>query len=209
MSEKQRKHSKIFKRFEMSTGGRKLRDLAAELGDVYVVNTVADGKIDRSFQLKNYLEAITCKADAVVIATVNSKSSQLLDEGTFTFTDYELSVNEVLKNNATFPLRVNQTFTYTSPGGAVELNGHVISAVDYRSEPLQLGSRYLLYLSFIPETQSYKGFSNEVQGDTFEITESSITQASKKPYPLGAKLSVGLNEFLPAVRLAVYQSCPM
>lgn len=207
MTEKQRKHSKIFKRFEGSTGGRKLRDLAAERRDVYVVNMVADGKVIKDFDLNTYLKRLTCRSNAVVIGTVTSKSSQLIDEGTFTFTDYEIVVNDILKNNAGAPFEVNQTLTYTSPGGSVELNGKVIGAVDFRSEPLQLGERYLFYLNFLPETGSYKGFSNDIDGDTFLIKRGVATQASKKPLPLGSKRNTDAEQFLDAVRIAAHQPC--
>lgn len=207
MTDKQRKHSKIFKRYEGSTGGRKLRDLADETGSVSVVNMVAESKVIRNFDLHVYLTTLTCKANAVVVASVASKTSQLIDEGTFTFTDYEMTVNEVLKNNLAAPLEANQTFTYTGPGGAVELNGRVINAVDYRSEPLQVGEQYLLYLEFIPETGSYKGFSNELDGDTFEIKNGTITQASKKPLPFGPRRTSDAAEFMAAVRLAASPSC--
>jgi len=207
MTDKQRKHSKIFKRFETVTGGKKLRDIAAETGDVYVVFMVGDGKVTTAFNLQQYLTHLTCEASAVVVARVMSKSSQLIDEGTFTFTDYELTVSEVLKNNAAAPIQLSQTFTYTGPGGAVELNGRVIGAVDYRGEPLQVGEQYLVYLKFIPDTGSYKGFSNDLDGDTFEIKNGTITQASKKPLPLGSKRTANSDEFMAAVRLAANQAC--
>ena len=207
MTDKQKKHSKIFKGFGVRNGGKKLRDIANEIGDVYLVNMVADGKLTTGFNLQQYLNRLTCESSAVVVATVLSKSSQLIDEGTFTFTDYELTVREVLKNNVAAPIQLNQTITYTSPGGAIKLGGKTISTVDYRGEPLQLGKQYLLYLNFIPDTGSYKGFSNEVDGDTFELVNGIIAQASKKLLPLGAKRTTDANEFMGAVRVAGYQAC--
>lgn len=207
MTGKQRKHSKVFKGFRTSNGGRKLRDIANEIGDVYFVNMVADGRFTPGFNLQEYLNRLTCESSAVVVATVLSKSSQLIDDGTFTFTDYELTVKEVLKDNVTAPIQLNQTFTYTSPGGSVKLGGKIISTVDYRGEPLQLGKQYLLYLKFIPDTGSYKGFSNDIDGDTFEFMDGTISQASKKPLPLGAKRTTEANEFMAAVRVAANQAC--
>src|SRR5205807_1723407 len=147
MTDKQRKHSKIFKHFEVSTGGRKLRDMAAESGsgDIYLVNPVPDRIGFPKPDLNTYLAGLTCKAEAVFLGTVISKKSQLLDEGTFTFTDYEITVTEILKNNSVSSIASNQTVTYTSPGGAIELRGKVISAIDYRTEPLQIGEQYLFY----------------------------------------------------------------
>src|SRR5258706_16422531 len=63
MSDKQRKHSKIFKQFEGSTGGRKLRDLVTETGTLTVVHMVADSKVITNFDLHTYLTNLTCKAN--------------------------------------------------------------------------------------------------------------------------------------------------
>lgn len=207
MTEKQKRHSKIFKRFEIVTAGKKLRDIATDSGDVYVVRMVGDVKIPRSLNLNEYLSSLTCRASAVVMGTVMSKTSQLIDEGTFTFTDYELTVTEILKNNLAAPIEPNGRITYTSPGGAVELNGRTIGAVDYRSEPLQVGEQYLLYVNFIPDTGSYKGFSDDVNGDTFALNNGVISQLSKKPLPLGTKRTTDAAGFMAGVRAAANQQC--
>ena len=42
---------------------------------------------------------LSCDADAIVVGEVTSKSSQLTEDQDFIFTDYELKVEEVIKNN--------------------------------------------------------------------------------------------------------------
>lgn len=207
MTEKQKKHSKIFRRFEGSTRGKKVRDLVSETGEIYLVTAIPDVIRPNSFNLTEFLRDMACEADAVVIATVQSKVSQIIDEGTFVFTDYELTVTEVLKNDAAAPIVANGSITYTSPGGAVELNGRTIRAVDQRSYPLEVGENYLLYLKFIPETGAYQGFSNSRDGDTFQIKDNVITQASARPWPLGTKRTTAADAFMTEVRAALYQSC--
>lgn len=203
MTEKQKKHSKLFKQFKHVTQGRKLRDIAAEKGSVSVINMIGDVDKPSDFTLSGYLQALTRKSDAVILGRVRSKSSQLLDEGTFTFTDYEIAVTEVLKSNAVVPVELNSNITYTSTGGAIQLNGHIISAVDYRNEPLQVGEDYLLYLKFVPETGAYKGFSDDLNGDTFQIKDGVITQTSKKPSPLGTKRTTDAATFMAEVRTVI------
>ena len=207
MTEKQRKHSKLFKHFELATGGRKLRDMVAEQRDIYLMETVGDGMMTKGFDLNNYLTTLTCRANAVFLGTVTAKSSQLLDEGTFVFTDYEIAVYEVLKNDPESFIKPNEIITYTAPGGAVETKGIIISAVDYRSFPLQIGHKYLFYTSFVSETSSYKGLSRALDADTFEIKDHVVAQASEKPLPLGQG-STDLDQFMGAVRMALYQTCP-
>jgi hypothetical protein len=207
MTEKQKKHSKIFKRFEGATGGRKLRDLVAERGDIEVREDVGTTFMPRSFNLRQYLQDLTCQADAVVVGTVKSKSSQLIEEGTFVFTDYELVAEEVLKNNVAVPIRQNNDITITRPGGAVKLNGHTIRAIDYRSEPLEVGERYLLYLKFIPATGAYRHFRNSMSDDTLHLRGGNVTQVSRKPLPFGRRGAVGTDTFMVEVRNVLDSPC--
>ncbi|HEX8000511.1 MAG TPA: hypothetical protein VF528_19165 [Pyrinomonadaceae bacterium] len=205
MTEKQKKHSKIFRGFESYTQGKKLRDLTSETWDVYLVVPVGNVITPRSFNLTEFLRNMSCEADAVVIGKVQGKVSQIIEEGTFIFTDYELTVSEILKDDDAAPIEVNANITYTSPGGAIELNGRTIRAVDQRREPLQIGERYLLYLKRIPEMSTYKGFSNSRDGDSFQIKDGIITQASNRLLPLGTKRTTTADYFMAEVRAALYQ----
>lgn len=207
MTGKQKKHSKIFGRFEAYTRGKKLRELVAERGDVYVIVPNGDVQLPASFNLHDFFLNLTCQADAVIIGTVKSKTSQIIEEGTFVFTDYELIVTDVLKNNVAAPIELNGSITYTSPGGAVELNGHVIRAVQRGRRPLQVGEDYLLYLKFIPETGAFKGFSNSRDSDTFQIKDGVITQVSDRPLPLGTKRTTAADAFMAEARAVLNQAC--
>jgi hypothetical protein len=207
MSEKQKKHSKIFKRFEGATGGRKLRDLVAENGDIEVREDVGTTFMPRSFNLHQYLQDLTCDADAAVVGTVKSKSSQLIEEGTFIFTDYEVTVEEVLKDSTLNPIRQNSYITVTRSGGTVKLNGHTIRAIDYRGEPLELGERYLLYLKFIPATGAFRPFGNAMSDDTLRLRGGKVTQVSRKLLPLGRRGLADLNTFMGEARSVLNGSC--
>lgn len=207
MSERQKKHSKIFKRFEEATRGRKLRDLVAERGDVEVRETVGTTFMPKSFNLRQYLQDLTCEADAVVIGIVQSKSSQLIEEGTFVFTDYEVRAEEVLKNNVAMPTGQSSEITVTRSGGTVKLNGHTVRAIDYRSEPLEVGARYLLYLKYIPETGAYRPFGNSMSDDTLRLSGEKVTQVSRKALPLGRRGVANVDTFMAEVRGALSDSC--
>jgi hypothetical protein len=207
MTEKQKKHSKIFGRFEAYTQGKKLRELVDESGDVYVIVPVGNVITPPSLNLKEFLHNMTCEADAVIIGTVQRKASQIIEEGTFVFSDYELTVTEVLKNNIAAPIEPSGNITYTSAGGAIELNGHTVRAVQQGSRPLQVGENYLLYLKFLPDTGAYKGFSSNRDAETFQIKDGMIIQASAKPWPLGTKRTTAADAFMAEVRIALYQAC--
>src|SRR5215471_5193381 len=75
LSEKQKAHSKLFKGYDRITSGRKLKDMAREQ-DVNLGLDVVDAPINKQFNRQDYLAEVGCKADAIVIAKVNTKEAQ-------------------------------------------------------------------------------------------------------------------------------------
>ena len=206
MTEKQKQHSRIFKGYKAEMKGKRLRDLVAQSGDVEVRREVGDVIRPTQFNLPQYLLNLTCKADAVVIGTVKSKASQLTDDGTFIFTDYELSVEEVLKNNPAALIQVGEVITDTRGGGTVKLNNHTVRALDENEMPLALNGRYLLFLRFVPATGSYMS-SSYVGEDSFQFRGNQIAQVSGLPLPLRGRRAVDADSFMSEVRANLGQAC--
>ena len=114
---------------------------------------------------------------------MKSKSSQLTEDGDFVFTDYEVNIEDVLKDNEFAHLIPNINLTLTQPGGKVRLGGYIIEAEDASFRPLVIGGRYTLFLKFIPATgayaslnskSSYELSSNEVRSQTEELIHSEL-----------------------------------
>jgi hypothetical protein len=205
MPAKQKKHSKIFKGYKNRP---KLRNLMAEKEDVEVRHEVGNVRVPVNFNLNSFLRNLSCKADAVVIGMVKSKASQINEDGTFVFTDYEFSVNEVLKNNSAASVNPNTEITVTRTGGAVKLNGRTARAIDYREVPLIVDENYLLFLKFIPETGAYKSLSNSRDEDSFQILgDRKIQQVSMVPLPLSGRRITDLLPFMTEVRIALNGVC--
>lgn len=206
MTAKQRAHSKLFKGYGAATGGKKIRDLVAERGDVDLRNEVGDVILPRSFSLHSYLQNLTCQADAVVVGTVTAKSSQVTADESFIFTDYELTADEVLKNNSGSPIQPGGGITVTRAGGAVKINGHVARATDFSQRPLQVGEHYVLFLRYIPATGGYMYVSNWGD-DTFRILDNQVNQVSATPLPLGPGRTADATFFLNEIRGAAGSAC--
>jgi hypothetical protein len=206
MTAKQKRHSKIFQKYEDVTGGKKIRDLIIQKGATSVEREVGDVIVPSSFNSQKYLQNLSCKADAVVVGTVTSKSSQITDDKTFLFTDYELAVEDILKNNAAAPIPTNSTITITRTGGSVNLNGHIGLAVDDSQKPLLANGRYLLFLKFIPETGAYRAFNNWGD-DSFAFRNDKVAQVSESPLPFGPQRKVDAASFMTEVRTALSNSC--
>lgn len=165
VSPQEKEHGKLFKH-----GGPKLLDLLAHRsGDIEVqqdagliIQTTA------SPERPVFLSAV-CKADLVVTGSLVNKASQLTADGTFLFTDHQLLVDEVLKNNTAAPVAQGQTITVTRDGGVVQLNGRILRARPDFDVPF-VGNRYLLFLRFIPATGSYLMYGN----GAFELNSQSL-----------------------------------
>jgi hypothetical protein len=173
-----------------------------------VIQPIGDVISPQSVNLDSYLQELTCKADAVVIGMVKSKASQINEQGTFVFTDYEFIPGEVVKNNVVAPINPEKDITITRTGGAVKLNGHTVRALDYRQLPLIEGEYYLLFLKFVPETGAYRALDSSRDDDSFQILGNRvIKQVSKNPLPFDGSRTVEANGFMTQVRAAVNSAC--
>jgi hypothetical protein len=166
MTEKQKQHAKLFKH-----SGPKLRDIVeSQPGDIEVVDTVGYSiRLPKEIPAKPVFQSAVCNADAVVAGTILSKSSQLTEQENFVFTDYEVKVEEIIKNNSPSPIQTN-TITATRDGGAVQLGNRTYRATKEDFEPPMIGHQYLFFLKFIPSTGSYLAYGN----GTFQLDDSKI-----------------------------------
>lgn len=207
MKEKQAQHSRLYKGLGTANGGRKLRELRTESGDVEVAVPMPDVISPRSINVGLYLRKAACQADLVLLGTVSGKESQLTAEGTFIFTDYEVAAAEVFKNNDAAPVEPGAAVTVTRPGGAVEVDGRVLRAVDYRDEPLAVGGRYILFLKSIPETGAYRPLYDSRFEDSFLLRDGQVAQVSDKPAPLPSQRATAEAPFAAELRSLTSRPC--
>lgn len=169
MTERQREHSKLYKKYGSN---RKIPELIlSQTGEIQVyrlVPLIAD--LEGSQQSsQERLRQIICTADTVVIGVVKSKTSQLTEDQSFVFTDYELSIEEVLKNSSPTSLATNDDITVTRPGGNILLSGRKVKALDELFPLLSSGKRYLLFLDPVPTVNTYRSIES---GETFLLQRS-------------------------------------
>jgi len=122
-------------------------------------------------------------SDAVVRGRVIKKSSQTTVDGYFLFTDYEIRVDEVFRDNPLAPIGLGTTITVTRPGGKIIMNGVVIKVVDHHFDPLPVnGNEVVLFLKFVPETASYQAAGDS---HSFELLDSSVRALNEDDVPAG------------------------
>ncbi len=129
---------------------------------------------------------LTYAADAVVIGTIKEQiTSQLTENEEFLFSEYDLVVEDVIKYNPNASIAPASVISVIRHGGKVKFNGKVISAVVATFSPFIEGDQYLLYLKYIPETQSYQAFSNSsflIDGDLVRTPKMGKTERNKQAF---------------------------
>jgi hypothetical protein len=174
-TQRQKEHSKLYKNYET---GKKLPELTKTVrGDIVLRRgTPFRGRSTYALNsLSEILKPMVCGADAVVIGTVSDKTSLLTENEDYVFTDYEVTVEEVLKNNQASPIQVNSVVTVTRPGGEIQFGGKKVEAIDESFKPLEVKQRYLLLLKLIPSTGAYQAVSD---GGSFQLHGAKITSLS-------------------------------
>jgi hypothetical protein len=189
MTERQRAHSKLYMGYHLGRGGMgTISDVIARSPLDRVVETVVEvGFLLRMERQKpeEYFAQLTSSSDAVVRGVVTGKVSQVTEEDYFVFTDYDVIVEEVIKNNSATPLQPGVAIIVTRPGGKVLRNGVVIKAHDLAYEPLPVKSdEVVLFLNAVPETGAYRTIYSGASG-AFELTGNSVRPLTQELLPDG------------------------
>lgn len=159
MTEKQKTHSQLYDKDydlpqRLDLPGPKNKN-QAEVQTVMGTPMEALSDTDPLPTMTDVFRSLSCSADAIVVGTVSSKTSQLMDKRQFVFTEYDFVVTEVLKDNRAAPIVLNQSVTVVRPGGTVEIDGQIVRALDDSFRPLLTDNSYLLFLKYLPKTKSY------------------------------------------------------
>jgi len=191
MTARQKVHSKFF---ETYSAGRKLdvplpeRRLGKETVEateetVYLEPglTVTSPDVPE-LSFVDFLKDLSCQADATVIASAKDRTSQLTENREFLFTDYIVTVEENLKNNPSAYIAPNSDITVTRPGGRVQIKGRIVNALDASFKPLDTGKRYLLFLTYIPETGAYRA----LRKGSFLIEDDDLVALTEEVIPGGS-----------------------
>ncbi len=162
LTEKQKFHSRLFSGYGMPVGGKTISEwIASYKGQRVFIGTDILG---RRFLASNQLETpedffgrFAQESDAIIRGRVIGKISQITEDDSFLFTDYDVAVSEVFKNNPSVPIDRGATITFTSLGGKIVLDDVIIKAGGNGEVLYPIGAQdILLFLKFIPETGSYK-----------------------------------------------------
>lgn len=96
------------------------------------------------------------QSDLVLIGTVGESRSHENTAHTYLYTDYQIHVKEVLKQNPKAP--AGKRIVMARLGGELRIQGRNVVAPSpcLNRFPLEKGAELLLYLKFIPESNTYR-----------------------------------------------------
>ena len=186
VTEKERAYSKKYDELYPNRIKNKISELRKEIKNLgIVIGTVGD-----IVELSNapiitpqeFLNTLSCESDTIVTGYIKSKAAHLSEDETLVYTQYEFTIEDVLKNNSTSSIESNQNIEITRPGGVIKFDNRIITVKDERYEPLQMEKKYLLFLQSIPEANGYTVASPN--GD-FILENKSFKKISKGLSPDG------------------------
>lgn len=102
-----------------------------------------------------FMQTLACKSDAVVLGVVQDSHAALTDNHKFIFTDYNVKVAEVLRSPRNHNINTGDAIVVTRIGGELVIEGHLTTALDMSTQPLQPGVPHLLFLKYLPQTSTF------------------------------------------------------
>jgi hypothetical protein len=144
-------HSRLFRKGPV---GQIPAMLSKSTGDVHV--PCVPGVVQRiQMPLVDELGMLTSESDLVVLGKTVQGTSHLNADKDFIYSDWNFSVEEVLKDNIHAAVQPGATILVTRPGGKLQMNGRTVYANCTDFLDFESGQQYLLYLRFVPETGAY------------------------------------------------------
>jgi len=181
LTPKQQFHSRLHNGAGMPVNGKTISEwIALYKGQRMVLTTLLLGRrflpTGQPSTAEEYFSEMAKESDAIIRGSAINKASQITEDDLFLFTDYDVVVSGILKNNAANPLNINTTITLTCVGGKIVVDDVVFKAGgnDYALLPMN-ASDDLLFLKFIPETGEYKLART---GAAFELNGTSVRPLS-------------------------------
>ena len=162
MTEKQRFHSRLHNGLGASEGGKTISQLIQTYkGQKVVLGRYLNGRMwlpsDKPEAPEDYFGSFAQESDAIIRGKAVNKASQITEDDSFLFTDYEIVVAEVFKNSTRPLLNAGTTITVTSPGGKIVLDDVVVKAGGNGEAAFPVNAQeVLLFLKYIPETEGFR-----------------------------------------------------
>lgn len=202
LTPKQQFHSRLHNGGGMRVGGKTISEWLAfyKNQQIFLQTDILGRRFLESDQLEapeDFFGRLALESDAILRGRATGKVSQITEDGSFLFTDYDFVVLEVFKNNAKAPIDSGATVTFTCRGGKIVLDNVVLQAGGSGEVLYPINTQdLLLFLRFIPETGSYKLARDN---GSFELSGTSVRPFSRV-FPLSEEVFKDEASFLKTIR---------
>lgn len=161
-TDRTRIHSRFYHRYdELIKNTPSLLDQIASAGSsglpysIVGIDIHSDAMVPDVNSAEEVLIGPVREATAIIRGHAVKKTSQLTDDSTFVFTDYDVAISEVLKGGS-IVVAGGSTIVVTRPGGKVLSNGMIVYVTLNTVPPLPLdNTELLLFLTLLPESGTY------------------------------------------------------
>lgn len=198
LSASQRIHSSLYTAYKERNNNTtigQLLDAARRTGKIVKLDfLVGLGPLMEADKPERFFGEVARSSDAIVRGRVTKKVSQITQDDAFIFTDYDVVITEVLKDNATAPIGAAITVTY--PGGKVLLDGIIVKVRDHYFEPLPMNREVVLFLQSVTETGAYKPTA---YSGSFELDGVKLRALTEQELPPGVLRAESFLQTLRAV----------
>jgi hypothetical protein len=195
-TDKQKMHSKIWENPDVGK-------LTAGTGDVPLVGVGSPTQGYAGASRRDVYHIHACRVDAVIVGKVDSQISMMTSDETTIFTDVQISVKKILKDNSQAPLKVGGEVTVDRPGGSVSINGRKFSYTMEGFQSFTVGGEYLLFINFMADSKDYYQVGERV----FEIRDGLLLSMDSFVRPTDISKKQDAASALADVVAAVQQPC--
>jgi hypothetical protein len=143
-------------------------------GDVTLMPVGISQEIGIDLPLVWKLQNLACESDLVVIAKADAGTSHATMDQSFIYTDWQFTIQQVLKDNPKAPVRAGDTITVTRPGGTLEINGRKVVASLRTFRAFVPGEELLLYVHFVPATGAYSMRTSQFFGTSEDVLKLAV-----------------------------------
>lgn len=145
-------HGKLF---QVRAPGQIQQLLEAKKGDVTLRPIGISSEIGIDMPLDAKLLNLTCRNDVVIVGRAGTRTSHPTANQGFIYSDWQFTVEQVLKENPKAPISGGTTVVVTRPGGMLEVGGRKVYAKLQHFRDFTSGEELLLFLDYVPETGAY------------------------------------------------------
>lgn len=115
------------------------------------------------------LPSLSANSDLVIEGIPQTQISGICAAGTFVCSDFEVYVTKIIKNTR-MPVIAGQTIVVARAGGTIKVGGVVVQGVEPNFRAYRLGDKYILFLTFITQSGSFKAYP----GSSFQEVDGKI-----------------------------------